>query len=440
MEKSILMKEDDLIVNDAYKVLSLINEELSRNNILNINYLLFNISDLLSKDLSISKDELEEVILEEINRLLVKYSITYKEIVDNPYHSDVFLFINMYFKKVLKYYDSLMIKTKDKFDTYVSYEEDDLPSPKKLKATNAYMSIEEIQNTMHLLNEAVRKYYEIFHRKTLIATFTDQSIINFKIKECELAHLLGINLRKVVTNPSYVDIFKITQKEIDCILDRTMDPLSEVPMILLQKIVDISDGNLLQFEEDRLKKIEDYDYRFVNYKSERDTLRNYAKINFRSKAFINFSPLEELSLALNFPEGYEIMRQRKKNVEAGKEKPAIHSILLSKNNLSEQFKYSSLIANYDRDENRRYFMSLFIKKPEQFEQWQEDAISSSITTSVLLENDDGGGSILKVFSQEEQKAFLREIQSDFEKLNLKELVDYFDEMEKKYIHKPKKNI
>ena len=433
------MGENDLVVNAGYKVLTMINQELSRSNILNINHLIFRVSDILSKDLSIPKERLEDEIIGEINRLLVRNSITYKNIVDNPCHSDVFSFINMYLKKVLKYYDKQIIKTKDKFDTYVSYEER-LPGPKELKATNAYMSIEDIQNTMHLLNEAVRKYFEIFNKKTLIATFSDQTIIDFKIEEGRLAHLLGLNLFKIVTNPSYVDLFKITQNEIDCMMDPTIDPFSEVPMRILQKIIDISDGDLLQFEEDRLKKIENYDYRYVNYQTERDTLQNYSKINFKSKAFINFSPLEELSLALNFPEGYELIYQRMKRVEAGTEKPAQHSILLSKNNMSEQFKYSALISNFDSDKNRRYFMSLFVKKPEQFEEWQEDAISSSISTSVLLENDDGGGSVLRVFTEAEQKAFLREIQSDFEKLDLRELNDYYDGLIKTLSFGPKKGI
>ena len=148
------------------------------------------------------------------------------------------------------------------------------------------------------------------------------------------------------------------------------------------------------------------------------TLGKYSKINMRSKAFINFKPLEELSLALNFPEDYQIIRQSKK------ENPQ-HSLLISKNNLSDQFKYSTLITNYDKTDNRRYFESLFVVKPDEFTQLQKDAFPS-ITTRVELANDDGsGGSVKKEFSVLEQIKFLEEIKEDFKQLDLHETVDYF---------------
>ena len=318
-------------------------------------------------------------------------------------------------------YDSLMTTGKEKFDRYVEITNGNKPKDKIIKSEDLYMKLEDIQNTMSLLNEAVRNYYEIYHNKTLIATFTDEQIINFKIKESELAHLLGVNMKKIVMNEKYVDLFNITPKEIEYIMDNTytLDPNGSATIDVLHRIVDISNGNLLQFEEDRLRKIDNYQYQTVE--NNKDSLLNeYSKWNMRSKAFIDFKPLEELSLVLNFPEGYKIIKQSKD------ENPQ-HSLLISKNKLSEQFKYSTLVANYNKKQDRRYFQSLFLRKPNEFEQLQQNSIPA-ITTRVELSSDDGSGSILRDFSRLEQAQFLKEIQNDFEKLDLKEVANYFHDM------------
>ena len=409
---------ENFISNQAYKVLEEINKELKDNNIININYLLLQMSNLLRKDLSIDKNELTQTILVEVNKLLIKYSNTYREIVDNKEYSSVYLFIYNYMEKILGYYDSLMMFNQDKFDRYVGIASGNEPKLKIIKQENLFMSIDDIQNTMHLLNEAVRNYYELYNNKTLFATFTDEQVIGFKIKEAQLAHLLGVNLREIVNNQVYVDIFKITPKEIEYINDTTylLDPNGSATIDVLHKIVDICDGNLLQFEEDRLKKLKNYSYKTINYNDDKTTMMIYGKINMRSKAFINFKPLEELSLALNFPEGYKLIRAEKDNSQ--------HSLLVSKNNLSEQFKYSTLITNYDKSNDRRYFESLFLRKPEEYQQLQKDAIPS-ITMSVELADDGGNGGIKKVFSLDEQLKFLKEIQQDFSHLDLSEIVDYY---------------
>ena len=222
-------------------------------------------------------------------------------------------------------------------------------------------------------------------------------------------------------NEKYVDLFNITPKEIEYIMDNTytLDPNGSATIDVLHRIVDISNGNLLQFEEDRLRKIDNYQYQTVE--NNKDSLLNeYSKWNMRSKAFIDFKPLEELSLVLNFPEGYKIIKQSKD------ENPQ-HSLLISKNKLSEQFKYSTLVANYNKKQDRRYFQSLFLRKPNEFEQLQQDSIPA-ITTRVELSSDDGSGSVLKNFSRLEQAQFLKEIQNDFEKLDLKEVANYFHDM------------
>lgn len=408
MEKEIL---ENPVVKNGLAILSNINDELKYNNILNINNLLLKMSVILGENFDVSKEKLSDVIISETNKILVNYSPTYNYVFSDNSSYEIFLFINEYMKKILSYYDSLMTTGKEKFDRYVEITNGNKPKDKIIKSEDLYMKLEDIQNTMGLLNEAVRNYYEIYHNKTLIATFTDEQIINFKIKESELAHLLGVNMKKIVMNEKYVDLFNITPKEIEYIMDNTytLDPNGSATIDVLHRIVDISNGNLLQFEEDRLRKIDNYQYQTVE--NNKDSLLNeYSKWNMRSKAFIDFKPLEELSLVLNFPEGYKIIKQSKD------ENPQ-HSLLISKNKLSEQFKYSTLVANYNKKQDRRYFQSLFLRKPNEFEQLQQDSIPA-ITTRVELSSDDGSGSVLRNFSRLEQAQFLKEIQNDFEKLDL----------------------
>ena len=418
MEKEIL---ENPVVKNGLAILSNINDELKYNNILNINNLLLKMSVILGENFDVSKEKLSDVIISETNKILVNYSPTYNYVFSDNSSYEIFLFINEYMKKILSYYDSLMTTGKEKFDRYVEITNGNKPKDKIIKSEDLYMKLEDIQNTMSLLNEAVRNYYEIYHNKTLIATFTDEQIINFKIKESELAHLLGVNMKKIVMNEKYVDLFNITPKEIEYIMDNTytLDPNGSATIDVLHRIVDISNGNLLQFEEDRLRKIDNYQYQTVE--NNKDSLLNeYSKWNMRSKAFIDFKPLEELSLVLNFPEGYKIIKR-------SKDENSQHSLLISKNKLSEQFKYSTLVANYNKKQDRRYFQSLFLRKPNEFEQLQQNSIPA-ITTRVELSSDDGSGSILRDFSRLEQAQFLKEIQNDFEKLDLKEVANYFHDM------------
>lgn len=422
-EQAFVEKYGEIAV-DALGVINIINKELQANNILNLNHQLFISSSYLSKDILLSKEDIIKITIEKISKALMKYSQTFKVIAEESRYSNIYLFINLYMKEILKYYDTLMITNNDKFDDYVSLE-GRMPSKKEIQEKDLLMSIEDIQNTMSLLNEAVRIYYELFYKKILIATFTDSQMIEFKIQESKLAHLLGLNLIKIVTNPKYVDIFRITPFEKECILDRTLDPLGEASISLLHKITDISSGNLLQYEEDRLKKLHNYDYKYVDYNDKLAELQHYSKINMKSKAFINFNPLEKLSLALNFPEGYELIYARKKRVEKGEVEPAQHSLLLSENRISDVYKFSSLIANYDKTEDRRYFMSLFLKKPEEMNDLMKVAVPS-ITTSVRLEGENGGEvPIYREFSVEEQLEFLTRVQNEFYNLNINELLEYF---------------
>ena len=114
------------IIGNSFQIISQINKELQNNNIINLNYLLLKMSVLLSKDVSISKDELANIIITEASKLLVKYSDTFKEIYDNKKFSNVYLFINGYMNKVLKYYDDLMMTNQDNFAVRFAKHKDEL--------------------------------------------------------------------------------------------------------------------------------------------------------------------------------------------------------------------------------------------------------------------------------------------------------------------------
>lgn len=133
------------IINNSFQIIGQINKELQSNNIINLNYLLLKMSAILSKDVSISKDELSNIVITEVNKMLIKYSETFKEIYDNEEFSDVYLFINGYMSKVLKYYDKLMMTNQEKFDRYVEIANGSTPKKKVILKENLYMTIEDIQ-------------------------------------------------------------------------------------------------------------------------------------------------------------------------------------------------------------------------------------------------------------------------------------------------------
>ena len=408
-------------VNDlAFDVFNEINKDLSRTNLLNLNSLLLRFSNFLSKDLSISNDEKINYILLEVNKILIKYSFTFKEIFDCKDYSNVYLFLINYMKSVLKYYDNLMNFNRDKFDRYVEITNGRMPKKKVLFDEDIYISIDDIQNTMNLLNEAVRNYYEIYYNKSLYTIFSDESVITFKIKESELSHLLGVSLRKIVNDPKYVDLFHISSSEVEALNDMTftLDPNGSAAVSILHKIIDVQNGDLFQFELDRLKKIKNYRYKSFDFSDEDKNLLWYSKINIRSKAFIDYKPLENLSLALSFPIGYNIIKSSKDNSLLQQ------SLLISKNSLSDQFRYSSLISNYDYNSNRRYFLSLFLERPDEFAQLQKDGVPS-ISTQVILSSDADGGSVIKEFSISEQVEFFESVVNDFKYIDLTELYEYF---------------
>lgn len=415
------------VITSAASVIKEINKELRANNISSVEYLLLRVSSVLSRDLSIKKEDLSLATMEEVDKILVANSYTYDFMYKNDEYSKPFVFIHKYMELLLKKYDSMLLKEGTQFDRYVEIAAGKMPSKEVYDAENLRMDMGNVENTLALLNEAVRLYFELYDKKKLSVLFSDEQEINFKIKEKELAHILGINIKKIVNDPKLVDLLGITSKEKEAINDtsHTIDPNGLAAISILSKIVEMNNGNLLEYEEDRLRKMLGYTtYNLVDnnilYDEKGKETLPYSKINMRSKAFIDFKPLEELTMALNFPEGYKI-------IKTSKQDDSQHSLLISKNNLSRQYKYSTLVANYDKNGDRRYFQSLLVEKPENMEQWQKDA-SPAISTRVTLESDESsqsGSRLETIFTEEQQRKFFDEVYADFNKVNFEGIIEYF---------------
>ena len=187
---------------------------------------------------------------------------------------------------------------------------------------------------------------------------------------------------------------------------------------VLHKVIETDNGNLFSYEEDRLKKIrENHTYKAIEVSRLKSRLKMYGKMNVRSKAFIDFKPLERLSLALTYPKGYKIIKSSKQENQK-------HSLLVSPNSLSTTFKYSSFLTNYDSYNDYHYYSSLLLKRPNEMEDLQKDGIPA-ITTKVIIDSDDGSGRAQRIFSKEEQLKFLYQVVQDFKNIDFSNLISYY---------------
>ena len=113
-------------------------------------------------------------------------------------------------------------------------------------------------------------------------------------------------------------------------------------------------------------------------------------------------------MILNMPEGYSKIE---------KVKDPIHSLLISKNFLSGRYKWTTLVTNYDRNQDRRYFMSTLLSTAQDVSTDLKEQQSHAIAKRIVLMREDedpsgGGGIAIREFSAEEQLEFLREIIHD----------------------------
>ncbi len=94
-----------------------IDEDLNNGNGMNLNTLLLELFNLLSKDKSISKDKLVDKVIEEAEKVLRKYSITYYQISDeiNSFeYAEIYKYVYKYIQKIVSDYCDEYINEKGK--------------------------------------------------------------------------------------------------------------------------------------------------------------------------------------------------------------------------------------------------------------------------------------------------------------------------------------
>lgn len=460
----------EIKVNNFIQNMQKINYELDSKGLYNVEYYLLMLSTNISKDLSIKTyAELKNCILEYLNKYLLPNSETYNMIYND---SELLILFTNYFSKMIEYYNKSYLMEQSRFDDYVAIEENKMSFDGKNVAPDQLgFSVENIQNTMDLLNEALRLYYEIYNKRTLIATFSDEQEIQFRIKESELAHLLGLTLENIMAdkNGTLADAIHLSETEKRILSIRkelkkennkkseakdlnkikslsselySLDPQHEANISILHKFLDTTNGNLFEYEEDRIRKqIENHNHGVINFNDKIQPNRFYSKANIKAKAFIKFKPLEELSMLLSLPDGYEFIKTKEMNVKNGNAESSQYEVFVSQSNLSDQYKYTTLLNNISKNDERRYFESLLIKSPNGIEDIQNvDGSKAAITTKVVSEPDEGsfGSTKTKIFSDEKQKKFIRQVFADFKKVDFTELIEYFKGLEQGYGIKPKK--
>ena len=421
-----------VIAKKADSAIESINNELNSNGILSINELILKItSQLMPHTKEIPIEYIRQAIKEKINKLLCENSSIYNRIMFNDSYLKVLNLMQGYIDKILDYYINILMYRRQDFDNQAySVAGGSGVDKKYLMNNNLVITPEDVNSTINILNEAVRRFYEIYHKKIMTVKFNDDEVIEFRIKEAEIAHLLGLNIKKIVADKKYRDLYGISDTEKDAILNCPPTPegykaSDEALISILHRIIDMPE-EIANFEEDRMKK--EFGYQ---YPSDEDYTKGnrmplfekYSKILVKSKAFVSFKPLEDLSIILNMPEGY---------VKISNVPNAVHSLLISKNFLSDKYKWSTLVANYNKSQNRRYFMSTLLSTREDLRNDFRELKSFGISKKVGMFDDDGSGGgngVIREFTEAEQIAFLTEVVEDLRLAETEETGPNIDDLD-----------
>ena len=401
-----------------------INRELKFEHLLNIENYAYD----LTKQMVMNGDTSNKSnYIVKLTEMLLHHSYTFRLILSNNDERKLYLYY--YIQKLFNYYEYLFTDDVARFDKFVEIINKS-PSNSDIKKFNLALTIDDIQKAIHLLNESVRKYYETYSNKTLITEYSNSDIIKLDFAEANLAHVLGIKVENIIKKQAYVDMLNLSSEDIDIIINPTdnIDKYNEVKRKILFKLIDLSSGNLLEFESDRLKKMIDYRFDYYDYKSVRESLEHYSKIYARCKAFIDFKPFEQVSMALNFPVGFKLIKRSER--ENSK-----HVVLLTKNDISHDYGYSTLLTNISPSGDRRYFESLLIKSPSEINEIAPYADSAISTRVALAESTESGGQVVgayKEFTYEEQVKLVESIQRDIEKLDLENIIEFLNNLNNGY--------
>ncbi len=450
------MKDKHLeIMLEFQKILKIINQEISANR---GNKYYFTIEQILIHNSP-----------QELYSILSYVSPPYCAIYNNSYYDDILSLLDIYANKLYRYYDRILFSEQKHFDHYVSFSANEKAGKTSFYEEDVQMDLHNITNTIKLLEEAINLWYDVYQNRKIVAEFSDGEVQEFRIKEGELAHMFGVIWSSLKNNEEL--------KKMGIVIPDYELGNDEKFEILL-KIVELYDkGNILEYEENRLKRRlnENPSYKIATFNQsfsygDSGALLPYPKVNARTKAFIDYRPLDRLSLLLDFKKGIKVIKNDPNDVK--------NTLLLSKNNLSDKYNWTSLVSRSYENKRHNVMTSILLKRPTEYEEYmrklsEKDSsgdflAKASITTRIELDspipsssngsasgsasssdvppggggsNTPGGGSNnsnnnngpmfssnVRVFSDEEQLSFISDVLQSFNPTNLRDIIDYYHQL------------
>ena len=384
----------------AFKdLIKMINDELKEKKIYDCEYMLITHS------------------VEEVFCVLEENSIKYQYIKDELIGGFTFKsFLEWYFYQVKDYYDSLMIKEGRKDIVADHYYHSLKESTDRIYPKESIKMIpQDIEKTLHLMKEAVEVYYKVYENKELIAELSTSNpdvseILNFRIREKNLLHLLGVTSRQLIANP---DFQRLTGKKIT----RSED--------ILNWILRDIDGNkdLVQYEEDFIKKIANNPSFAITTEQfnplTTTKLLNYDKIRSKSQTFLKYGPFENVSLVAKLQNG-KTLSQNSKSTGA----------MITR---AESFrKYPWAYFGRVEKGNDSYIETLQIDDDSHKKELLKGSRAAIVKSIKNIDDATGEGS-KRIFSEEEQiNLFLQAYESFSRVMDFQELITYFKNLQERY--------
>ena len=392
-------------VNELKTIIDYINLDLRKKGIFNIEYLLM---------VNQSSD-----IVTDVRNILANESKIYNSLIrQNTYYEAL---INYYLQTVKKYYDSISIDG-NKEDYYMRQTKKPInfDTPK----SNINMSTEDVFNCLRMMKEAVDIYYNVYYNKVLIAELTNNDQIELRINHERLLHLLGVSTYVLRNNPDFRRISGLSDSQL------------HDDNAILKWILNDFDGNqdLIQYHDDFIKRLTgSFNPQILYYQNSPQTttqLLNYAKVGVRSETFAKFGPLEKVSLVSKLKNGAKMSVSPNSNITAD-------TAILTRNETFRNYPWA-FFGFAKRRNDDYYAQTLLIDNDRNKGQiFSKKDSKPAIVKKVYIDGShDGGGGVpmgTNIFSEEQQyELFCQACESFSDVMNFSELIDYFDELTKKY--------
>lgn len=385
-------------INDIFVLkqwINLINKELKSKGIYGCEYMLINNS------------------VDDVFRVIEDNSEIYYRCRDIAYGKTKLKdYLEQYFVIVKRYYDTLYIK-EEEVDKYFDHLTNSRLTPNTSKSQTD-MIPEEVERTLKLMKEAAQVYYKVYENKELIAELSTSNpdisdYLNFRIKEKNLLHLLGVTSKALKDNP---DFQRLTGGKVKYAED------------ILKWILQDIDGNqdLLQYQEDILKRIKHekgFNITIQQFSPKVTTqLLNYHKIRAKSQTFLKYGPLENVSLVAKLQDGKTLSKNSRST-----------SAMITR---AESFKkYPWAYFGRVENQNNSYLETLQIdssKHKKELFKGSTPAIVKGV--KVIGNNGEEGG---HVFSEEKQFELFFQAYEEFNTvMDFTELISYFNGLLQKY--------